>query len=236
MNLPINITPCPILDALVEVRFTANINANAVFGVIYNILKNDFKKVESLPILQLPDVVRASDPNFKYKPHYRISNDQFVIQIGPDVLSMSSFPNYIGWYLFSEAIFDILQKIETIGIMNQIERVGIRYVNFFKHNIFEDINLKITLGTNDILYKNTVVRTEIEHEEGYFSTLQIANNARHNDVLGSFIDIDTFTISNLDSFFDNKTEIINKGHTQEKELFYSLLKDAFLQTLNPEYK
>ncbi|MDK2969658.1 MAG: hypothetical protein PWQ65_761, partial [Bacteroidota bacterium] len=39
MNLPSNIDPCPIVDALLEVRFTSIINANAVFGIIYNVLQ-----------------------------------------------------------------------------------------------------------------------------------------------------------------------------------------------------
>lgn len=234
MTLPINISPCPILDALLEVRFSSKINSNAVFGLIYNVLQSDFGKVESLPILQLPDVVRASDPNFKYKPHYRISNNNFVIQIGPDVLAISSFPKYVGWDLFSKTIFDILQKIEKVGIINKIERVGIRYVNFFENSIFDKINLKVCIGTENILYKNTVVRTEIEQGD-FNSTLQIANNAINGAKIGSIIDIDTFTISNLDSFFDNKIDVINNGHTKEKELFYSLLQHDFLNTLNPKY-
>jgi uncharacterized protein (TIGR04255 family) len=234
MALPINISPCPILDALLEVRFSSKINSNAVFGLIYNVLQKDFEKVESLPILQIPDVVRTSDPNFKYKPYYRVSNNNFVIQIGPDVISISSFPKYVGWDLFSKTIFDVLQKIEKIGIINKIERIGIRYVNFFENNIFDKINLKVRIGSDNILYKNTIVRTEIGHGE-FSSTLQIANNALNNGRLGSIIDIDTFTISNLETFFDKKTEFVNNGHIKEKELFYSLLQNDFLKTLNPKY-
>jgi uncharacterized protein (TIGR04255 family) len=234
MNLPKKINPCPIVDALLEVRFTSKINANAVFGLIYSVLQNDFQKVETLPILQLPDVVRTSDPNLKYRPYYKISNENFVIQIGPDVISISSFPKYLGWELFSKIIFDVLSKIESVGIINVIERIGIRYINFFETNIFEKVNLKVCIGTDDILYKNTIVRTEIEQGE-FSSTLQVANNAIINGKLGSIIDIDTFVTKNLDTFFSRKTELINAGHLKEKELFYSLLKPEFLNTLNPTY-
>jgi uncharacterized protein (TIGR04255 family) len=234
MNLPKNINPCPIVDALLEVRFTSNINANAVFGLIYSVLQKDFQKVETLPILQLPDIVRASDPNLKYKPYYKISNENFVIQIGPDVISISSFPKYLGWESFSKIIFDALTKIESVGIINVIERIGIRYINFFETNVFEKVNLKVCIGTDDILYKNTIIRTEIEQGE-FNSTLQVANNAIINDKLGSIIDIDSFVTKNLDAFFSRKTELINAGHLKEKELFYSLLKPEFLNSLNPTY-
>lgn len=234
MNLPSNIDPCPIVDALLEVRFTSIINANAVFGIIYNVLQNDFPKVESLPILQLPDIIKANDPNFKYKPYYKISNDRFVVQIGPEVITISSFPTYQGWDLFSQIILDVLSKVENIKIINTIERIGIRYINFFETNIFEKINLKVYLEEDEIQYNNTIVRTEIEQGE-FKSTLQTANNAIINEKIGSIIDIDTFTTNNLESFFSRKIEIIEAGHLKEKELFFSLLKTEFLNTLHPKY-
>ena len=234
MTLPKSINPCPILDALFEIRFTTKIHPSAVFGMIYNALQDDFPKVENLPILQLPEAVRTNDPNFKFKPHYRISNDKFVVQIGPDVVSISSFPKYAGWDEFSKQIFNILDRIDNVGIVNSVTRIGIRYINFFDNDIFKDLDLKICIGDNDIAYKNTIVRTEIE-QDSFKSSLQVANNANHNNKLGSIIDIDTFTELNLKDFFKQKEALVSDGHTKEKELFYSLIKDDFLNTLNPTY-
>lgn len=234
MTLPKAISPCPILDALVEIRFSSKIHPSAVFGMIYNVLQDDFPEVENLPVLQLPEAVRATDPNFKFKPHYRISNSNFVTQVGSDVLTISSFPKYVGWEEFSKQIFSILERIEKIDIIDSVIRMGIRYINFFDKDIFKDIDLKIYIGENDIKYKNTVVRTEIE-QESFRSSLQVANNASHNSKSGSVIDIDTFTESNLNEFFKNKESLISEGHNKEKELFYSLLKDDFIKDLNPSY-
>ncbi len=234
MTLPKVINPCPIVEALVEIRFTTRIHPSAVFGIIYNALQNDFPKVNNLPILELPEVVRVNDPNFRYKPHYRISNDNYLVQIGPDVLTISSFPKYTGWDEFSKQIFNILDRIKEIDIIGSIIRIGIRYINFFDNDIFKNIDLKICIGEADIAYKNTIVRTEIDH--GLFkSSLQVANNANYNNKLGSIIDIDTFTDYNLDDFFAHKEDFISDGHAKEKELFFSLLKDDFLKTLNPRY-
>lgn len=235
MVLPKTLEPCPIVDALLEVRFSSKINANAVFGVIYNALQNDFPKVESLPILQLPDTVRANDPNLKYKPHYKLSNEDFLMQVGPDVFSISSFPNYKGWKEFSRLIFDVLEKVESTKVIETVRRLGIRYINFFDSDIFENIDLKVLIKGEDILYKNTVVRTEIE-QKPFFSTLQIANSVNVNGKLGSIIDIDTYKATDLEDFFLNKEETINSGHLKEKELFFSLLKHEFLTSFNPQYE
>ncbi|MCK9450848.1 MAG: TIGR04255 family protein [Bacteroidales bacterium] len=234
MTLPKAINPCPILDASVEVRFTTKLHPSAVFGMIYNVLQTTFPKVENLPILQLPEAVRATDPNFKFKPLYRISNPNFVAQIGPDVLAISSFPNYVGWDMFSKQIFSILDRIEKVGIIGTVLRIGIRYINFFDNDIFKNIDLKISIGKNNIAYENTIIRTEIEQGD-YKSSLQVANNANQNNKLGSIIDIDTYTESNLTNFFKDKDDLISGAHAKEKELFFSLLKGEFLKTLNPTY-
>lgn len=233
--LPKTIDPCPIVDALVEIRFTSSINANAVFGVIYNVMQKEFPKVETLPILQLPDSVRVSDPNLKYKPYYKISNNDFVLQIGPDVLSISSYPVYLGWDRFSQTIIDILSNIEKTQVIGKVQRIGIRYINFFQNNIFQNIDLQVLIGNHAIPYKNTVVKTEIEQGD-FNSTLQIANNVTISGKKGSLIDIDTFIVKDLDSFFVKKVEIINKGHSKEKELFFNLLTKEFLASLNPKYE
>ncbi len=234
MDLPRKINPCPILDALLEIRFSSKMHPSAVFGILYNVLKDEFGKVVNLPILQLPESVRAADSNLKFKPHYRISNENFVVQIGPDVLSISSFPKYVGWNKFSKTIFNVLEKVENVGIIDSILRLGIRYVNFFESNIYNEIDLKVLIANKEIDYNNTIIRSEIKQQE-FNSTLQIGNNATSKDKKGSFIDIDTFKINDLGNFFSTKVQIINEGHEKEKELFFSLLSDKFLSKLNPEY-
>lgn len=234
MKLPKKLDPCPIVDAILEVRFSSKINPNAVFGVIYNTLQKEFPKVETLPILQFPDAVRAGDANLKHKPYYRISNDEFVVQIGPDVFTISSFPIYKGWSTFSNLIFDVIKKIEHTNTIQSVERLGIRYINFFEANIFDNIDLKVSIKKEAIRYKNTVVRTDIE-QRPFISTLQIANNVNLKGRFGSIIDIDTHTGLGLNMLFPNKEEIINAGHSKEKDLFFGLLKPEFLKSFNPKF-
>lgn len=234
MNLPKKISPCPIIDALLEIRFIPNINQNAVFGLIYNALQKDFPTVENLPILQIPEPIRNIDPNLKFKPHYKISNEEFVVQIGPDVMSIASFPQYTGWNKFSTVISEVLNRIEVTTVVKSVNRVGIRYINFFDDNIFDKINLNVQINNFLIEYRSTVIKTEILQDE-YISTLQIANSVSIAEKVGSIIDIDTSINIQIDDFFRNMENIINQGHQFEKELFFSLLKDDFLESLNPEY-
>ncbi len=59
----------------------------------------------------------------------------------------------------------------------------------------------------------------------------------NNQVVGraSIIDIDTSIESENINFFEDMNSILGKGHSIEKEIFFGLLKDDFLKSLNPEY-
>lgn len=232
--LPKSIEKCPIVDSLVEIRFKSNINHNAIFGIIYNSLRSDFQKVENLPILQIPEAIRTTDPNLKHKPLYRISNDEYVVQIGVDLLAIGAYPKYVGWDKFSKTIFDILDRVEKLNIIGEVDRLAIRYINFFEENIFKNIKLEISLTGSSIVNQKSVFRTEINHGN-INSVLQISNEAQSNNQFGSIIDIDCSRTIGLQNFFEKKEELINEIHLIEKDLFFNLISDDYLDKLIPNY-
>ncbi len=64
-KLPIKIFPCPIIEATIELKFSSNLPKGAVFGLIYQVVKDKFAKVERLPTAMLPTEIIENDPNFK---------------------------------------------------------------------------------------------------------------------------------------------------------------------------
>ena len=234
VNIPKRITPCPIVEALVEIRFEATVHPNVVFGLIYKAIGGN-QVPESLPVLQIPEQVRAIDPSFRFKPHYKLNDRQFPILIGPDVLAIACTGAYPGWDFFSKKILEIFLKIQADGIVKSVSRLGLRYVNAFDFNVFPHLQFNIQLGSRSGKeLSQTIFRTEIDQED-FKSTLQLSDNALVNNMMGSIIDIDTFQEGNLSDFFETISERINLGHQKEKELFFDLLKPEFLETLHPEY-
>ena len=57
-KLPFSIDPCPILEAIFEIRFESSFPGDAIFGIVYNEFKDEFQEVEQLPVLQLPAAMR----------------------------------------------------------------------------------------------------------------------------------------------------------------------------------
>ena len=102
VNLPKKIAPCPIVEAILEIRFNSSLPEDAIFGVLYNQFKDEYPKFEQLPILQLPAAVRSQDPNLRYSQHYKTMQDHFVLQVGPRSFSISNVETYVGWETFSK--------------------------------------------------------------------------------------------------------------------------------------
>lgn len=240
MSLPKRIEVCPIVDYIIEVRFSSKIYSSAIFGIIYNTLKEDFQKVEKLPILQLPEQLREEDPAFQFKPHYKITDGKYAIQIGPKVISISSPMPYIGWEEFSKIVYMCLEKVFRLELIEKVHRLGIRVINFFDEiDIFNNVDLALHINQEKKDLLNTTVRIEIPHSS-FKNTLQITNNANRTNengsiTNGSVIDIDTHKNYEDESFLKNYISEINEGHDVEKEFFFSLLKGEFLKSLKPVY-
>ena len=238
IKIPKKITPCPISEAIFEIRFDSVLPGDAIFGIFYKEFKDEYKEFIKLPILQFPEVVRSRDPNLIHSPHYKLQRDNFLLQIGPKVFSLVNFKEYSGWDTFSQKITDTINKIASTEVINIINRVGLRYINFFKDiDIYNKSNLKMMLNQKPFETSNFDLTAEIQTEK-CTNRVKIANNALMGSpkekAKGSIIDIDV-VYKNIDNFFQNIKEVIDISHGDEKQLFFSLLNEEYIKTLNPEY-
>lgn len=236
MRLPIRLEKCPLIDCIIEVRFNTNIVNSAVFGVIYNQIRSDYPgTVNNLPISQLPEAIRNSDPNLRFKPLYRIEGDKTVIQIGPDVINLSSKMPYIGWDEFSRVAVKVFNKAFDSGAVGHITRLGHRYINFIDRDVTSELAMTFSLdriGTQSV--KSLNIRTLITDGE-YVNSLTFANDGHYKEKSGSLIDIDTSREYADDYFKDNIEQELFNAHQSEKNLFFSLLKEPLLDSLKPIY-
>ena len=233
-KLPKKIDPCPIIDAIIELQLESSVPSEAFFGLLYNRFGKDFPQLTKLPILQLPDVIRESDPSLLSKPHHKLSNDRLALQIGPRVLSISSHPKYVGWSDFSRTVYKILDDVNNLKVIKRFTRLGIRYLNFFEMNIFDQVTLQITMDNSPLKNSETTIRTIFESGD-LKSKLNIGNDITvivdKQKKRGSIIDIDVIT----DKGLENIKDTIEKCHLEEKRIFFSLLKEDYERTLNPSY-
>ncbi len=241
MSLPKKISPCPIIESIVEIRFESDFPPEVIIGILYQSFVPKFAKVDRLPILQLPEALRLSDPNLIFQPYYRLSTENFAFQFGAKVISLNNSGTYVGWDVYYAKLVETITTVVKSGVIKNVLRFGIRYINFFENiDIYKNITLEVKM--NNAPLESTQLLTRAELNIGKFSgVLQVASKA---DIItgvgktakkGSVIDIDigynkSDNIANIDF-----PPLFRESHEEEKKLFFGLLKPEFLITLNPEY-
>ncbi len=236
MNIPKSLTPSPVVEATVEIRFQSKFPPDAVIGIVYGIYGN--LELEGLPILQIPAEIRKQDPNLKYKPTHKFMLGAYTVQIGGDVILLSSPIDYPGWDIYKSVLKELLEKLKSINLIQQIDYISLRYLSFFKDcNIFDHIKMNISFNQRKINYLGSALKTEIQ-DESYINVLQIVNNIHlknyKTDSDGSLIDI--VCVVPKDSLQIEKIgTIIDTAHSKEKNLFFSLVDEEYLQQFNPQY-
>lgn len=237
MNLPKSISPCPIREAVAEIRFDSSVPADAVYGIVYQGLKKDFSEAKPLPILNIPAEFRSADKNLTFQPHYRLQNATSVVLVGPRVISIGMRGEYPGWTVLSKRIKETLNQFNETGIATKVLRLGLRYISFFAFDIYPNLLLKISVEDASLNGEETFFKTVL-NGNGCKSLLQISKGVALRSKpseRGSVIDIDSFTTTSEGEFSNQLELFLENAHLSEKELFFRLLKPDFLKTLNPAY-
>ena len=172
MKLPKSISPCPIREAVAEVRFEANVPPDAVFGIVYQALKMDFPKAEELPILALPSQIRNANKDLAFHPHYRLASEHSTVLLGSKAIAVGTRGEYPGWAALSARIKAILQQFSQTGIVKQPVRLGLRYISFFPFDIYPKLQLRITVNDQSWDGEETSFKTVLG-KQGCKSLLQI---------------------------------------------------------------
>lgn len=236
------ISPCPIIEAIIQINCTFAVDQDVVVGLIYSLLKgkdgNHELTVERLPILNLPEDIRRSDPNLKDKPWFKINYGEYFILIGLFGVAFGVNPPYDQWASFKAFSIQVFSDLKG-NVIKGVSAVTLKYLDFFSNvNIFEKINCKLSLVGKQITAIPTIFRTEII-EDKFVKIFQITNGAHlHNSALkidddGSLIEISLFT-KNVS--LDNFNQVIDSAHSYQKKSFFELLSDEYLNTFEIEYE
>ena len=209
----------PIIDTGLEMTLSYSVPSDAIVGILFNMLHQDDEHVglRKLPVSNVPDEIRTIDPNLKNKPTHQISGLDGFVQIGDSVLCIGGKIPYTSWAEFEQFITRIVDFLSQNSLINQVELVKLRYLNFYTENIFDSINLNISMkGINNICSGSTVFRTEIPQ---ITNGVHVKNESLELDNDGSLIDIQTLAKKvSLGTWLD----VVKTLHEQVESLFIKL--------------
>ena len=234
-RVPKKITPCPILEAVVQLRFDTETPSDVVTGGLSQQLRGRYSKRVSLPIMNLPEELRIKDPQLKFAPWFRLEGEGFFLHLGPSMLSIHCPKEYKGWRLYRQAILEVIEAVQGSKIIKQVREMGLKYISFFEGNIFEKTKAHLSLDGCSLIGQKT--RLESKFEQGGFDCMvRILNRAFVDTQPGSVVEVGVRTIQKLSLADTQYGEMIDQAHRVQKQIFFSLPKEDFLNQLNPEFE
>ena len=127
-----------------------------------------------------------------------------------------------------------IENIRQPGLIKDVGNINLRYLNFFKSNIFDNIELNINLRDKKFIFPSTIFKVEIPSEKGRVKVLQITNKVHVKNIALGFDDdgslLDIIVVSKTASL-DSLIQSIEESHQDAKDLFFDLLKKDFVNSL-----
>lgn len=238
-KLPARITPCPILEAVMEIRFVTGQEWSVLPGLLYAQIGDHYPKIEKLAVSELPEEILRNDPALVYVPRLRFAGEGFVIQFGPRVISLLTRGEYPGWRRIKEELAWLLERLKLAGFIHEGERLGMRYIDFFEEDIFSRLVLDVRSDGQTV--SGVEMNFATVFRRGDLTARLILNNgamvARGNEVIrGSILDLDVWLEASEFDIFGDAVEKFESAHRCNKEIFFGLLKTDFLDSLAPSYE
>src|SRR5690606_29391031 len=144
--LPTKIDPCPIVQAIFEIRFKTTTPWAQLPGKVAGLLREQYVGKE-LPLFTLPEQFKQQYPGSIYLPQYQFHSNQFVVNLGPQMIGLGvQTMSYPGWTVVHAELNSFLSKVINDGFMEEGARLGVRYSDFFEFNIFDRIDLDLAVN------------------------------------------------------------------------------------------
>jgi uncharacterized protein (TIGR04255 family) len=240
LKLPTKVSPCPIVEAVFEIRFISSQPWATMPGLLFALIRERYRTQVDLPISQFPEALRKQDPALVYQPLLQFIGEQFVVRIGPRVVSLNTKPGtYPGWNIVRNELDWLLSQLKKSGLVQEAERLGVRYIDFMESDIFSGLKLGVHLDGENLLGVETGV-TIVLRKGPIALRLQVNNTSiatlPSGVTPGSVLDMDAW-FGPLDlCIFENGLTRFDEAHQLIKGVFFGLLKPDVLSKMNPVYE
>ena len=239
----------PLIDAVFEVRLNKD-QTSPLVDILPGFLFHDLDPkptVKRLSAAEIPQPMRASDPNLQYTPVSRVEWENYFISVGDRNIVISCNLPYPKWPKFKSTILDITTRIAEAGIVGKVERYSVKYVNLIAAPTLGEqikkIEMTVTLGTVRVSADH--VNVKVHRVEGdIVHILSVITGATgklpgEKEVSGVVVDIDS--IRNIDlvdyAIFARDLEPgLEQLRQANKEKFFDCLTKSTIQEMGPVYE
>lgn len=229
----IEINPNILKEAIVEVRFISDYRYETLLGLFFDLFETNGYNVEESEKNDINLSFENKIIPITLSPSF--TKDDFRIKLTPRNFVFNIIGEYPLWPIFFQKIKEALNIIFSSKLINSFNRVGVRYVNMVENeNIFNKIQQSIRVKIDNYTTKSTKINTVI-HGVDYIANLNIGNDFKVKNKSVSLVDIDVIFESKTSLNNDELIFKIDQLHSREKEIFLSILRPDYLNSLNPKF-
>lgn len=245
--LPTKLDREPLVDAVFEMRLR-DIQPLADILPGFLMAKLEPKpKVSRLPAAEIPQPLRANDPNLKFAPIQRVELEGFQILVGDRNIVIGCKLPYPKWPNFRKAILDITNHIAQMNISGEIERYSLKYVNLVPDGTIEGqlnkIKINITLGDIEVSKENISLQIQ-QFDDDTLHILTVSTGAEADipetgRVKGIIVDIDSIKMIDpvpFEAFGAILQKDIDTLRASNKKKFFACLTDDTIENMGPSYE
>lgn len=237
MDIPKSITPNRLKNSILEIFIDYNEPFEILFGVFYNnVLKNGhYKNIE------LSNENSSIDDLSNKKILFYNDNIKFLFSENKLVINCNE--KYESWSIYFSEVKNIFGFFDLNSSVI-ISKIGLRYISEYPEiDLKENMKFEFKFGFPDIKSNSYSFNTEFNYKDSIAiltirNQIPFNNKSNKNEIIKvSLIDIDivkdnlNLKINDTKSIFD----LIEKSHLYEKEIFFSILNEDFIKSLNPQY-
>lgn len=246
-KLPLILEREPLVDAVFEVRLN---DTPTLVDILPGFLFHELEPkptVMRLPTAEIPQPMRANNPNLQFAPLSRVEWGSYFISVGDRNIVISCKLPYPKWPNFKTTILDVTRRIARAEIAGKVERYSLKYVNLIEAPTLalqiEKIRMSIALGTVQVLADH--VNMQVHRVEGdIVHILSVITGAKGNrpdgtELDGVVVDIDSIRnvaltdYSTLVADLEPKLEHLRQAN---KVKFFDCLSDATIKEMGPIYE
>ncbi|WP_455643795.1 TIGR04255 family protein [Parabacteroides sp.] len=238
-GIPIKIDNDGIVDSIVMLQFVTDYNQKKLDTELQSFLNKTLTDNGFFPTpLRRKDVKEINTPN---KDGVFYSNGVLKVLIDGDKFVVNCLEEYPGWN-------DVLGKF-VLGIINVFQQrfvrfmyVGVRYISILKNeSLIENLDGEIKFNNFNVFnganYNFTCSASDNKSHQAQIA-VHLTEKAKYEGGLASIVDIEVN--SNLEESNINTAEDVFEHlsycHTVEKDIFYRLLSDSYVDFHNPVWK
>ena len=234
-GIPIKIEPDNIVDSIILLQFETEYNKKKIESELASFLNDTYSDNHFLPTpLRKKDLesMNQTDADGCF-----YSDGVVKVLVAEDKLVINCLNGYPGWN-------EVLKKL-VYGLINvfhqryvRFTKVGVRYISMLKNeSLIDNLDGEIRFNNfqvfNGATYNFSCAASDNNHNAEV--NVRLTEKAKYETGLASIVDIEVF--SDTDNFsqktINEVQEYVEYCHAIEKDVFYRLLSENYVNSHNP---